>query len=239
MTTFERVHQAVISCTRCPRLVAYREQVAREKRRMYAQWSYWGRPLPGFGDPEARMLVLGLAPAAHGGNRTGRMFTGDRSGDWLYGAMHRFGFANQATSHHRDDGLALRDAYISAALRCAPPANRPLPQELANCQPFLLEELSLLARLQVVIALGKIAFDAYVAACRSRGVPVGSPRPQFAHGASYSLPHGVTLLGCYHPSQRNTQTGLLTVPMFNAVFSTARQILGPEGDRRGPTAETR
>lgn len=229
MSSFEELRETVVSCTRCPRLVVYRERVAREKRRMYADWEYWGRPLPGFGDPEARVLVLGLAPAAHGGNRTGRMFTGDRSGDWLYGALHRFGFANQATSTHRDDGLALDDLYISAPLRCAPPANKPLPEELANCQPYLLQELALLTRLRVVVALGRIAFDAYLAACRVQGVPVASPRPRFGHGVCYALANRVALVGSYHPSQQNTQTGRLTTPMFNAVFEMVRQLLDPPG----------
>ena len=180
MDTIEGLNQKIIACTKCPRLVEYREEVARTKRRMYRESEYWGRPLPGFGDPEARVLLVGLAPAAHGGNRTGRMFTGDRSGDWVYGTLHKFGFANQPTSLNREDGLALEDAYITAALRCAPPANKPLREELLVCRPYLLQELRLLKRLRVVVALGKIAFDAYLATCRelsTTGEYLPTPRP--------------------------------------------------------------
>jgi uracil-DNA glycosylase family 4 len=225
MDSFSTLSRTIIACTRCPRLVEYRERVARVKRRMYRDQEYWGKPLPGFGDPQARVLVLGLAPAAHGGNRTGRMFTGDRSGDWLFGALHRHGFANQPTSQRREDSLALHDAYVSAAARCAPPANRPLPQELANCQPYLLRELELLRRLRVVLALGQVAFDAYLAIHREREGPLKAPLPRFGHGASYAFPNGITLLASYHPSQRNTQTGLLTPPMFDAVFAAVRRLL--------------
>ena len=231
MSGFDELHSAIISCTRCPRLVEHRERVAREKRRMYLHWDYWGRPLPGFGDPQARVLVLGLAPAAHGGNRTGRMFTGDRSGDWVFGTLHRHGFASQPTSHHRDDGQSLQDAYISAAIRCAPPANKPTAEELAACQPYLLRELELLQRLRVVVALGGLAFGTYLAARKARGEALDSPRPRFGHGVSYLLPGGVTLLGCYHPSQRNTQTGRLTAEMFSAVFAAVRGLLPGEGYR--------
>ena len=231
MSDFAQLRSAIISCTRCARLVEYREQVARDKRRMYREWDYWGRPLSGFGDPKAEVLVLGLAPAAHGGNRTGRMFTGDRSGDWVFGTLHRHGFANQPTSRHRDDGLSLQGAYISAAIRCAPPANKPTADELAACQPYLLRELELLERLRVVVALGALAFATYLAARRERGEALASPRPHFGHGVSYPLPGGVTLLGCYHPSQRNTQTGRLTAEMFSAVFDTARGLVSREGRR--------
>ena len=205
----------------------YREGVARTKRRMYRDAEYWGRPLPGFGDPDARLLLVGLAPAAHGGNRTGRMFTGDRSGDWLYGALHKFGFANQATSTHRGDGLSLHDAYVTAAIRCAPPANKPLRDELLSCRPYLLAELASLTRLEVVVALGRIAFDAYLAAHRvslGAGAP-HFPKPAFSHGGVQPLPGGVTLVSSYHPSQQNTQTGRLTRDMFEGVFASVRRLL--------------
>ncbi len=227
MGTIDELHQEVIACTRCPRLVEYRQEVARTKRRMYREWDYWGRPLPGFGDPDARVLVVGLAPAAHGGNRTGRMFTGDRSGDWVYGTLHKFGFANQPTSLHRDDGLALEDVYITAALRCAPPANKPLREELLDCRPFILRELGLLKNLRVVVALGKIAFDVYLAAHAefSGGGALPAPRPRFGHGATHTLPDRTVLVASYHPSQQNTQTGRLTRPMFEDIFATVRGLL--------------
>ncbi len=224
--TLAELNSRIITCVRCPRLVDYREQVARVKRRMYRDSDYWGRPLPGFGDPRARVLLVGLAPAAHGGNRTGRMFTGDRSGDWVYGALHKFGFANQPTSVHRDDGTVLKDAYITAALRCAPPGNKPLVEEQAACLPYLVAELGLLTNLRVVVGLGKIGFDSYLAARRAVSpANVEKPRPRFGHGATYLLPTGETLVGCYHPSQQNTQTGRLTRPMFESVFAQARRIL--------------
>ncbi len=225
MQSLRVLNDRIIACRRCPRLVAHREAVARAKRRQFRDWTYWGRPVPGFGDPAARLLVLGLAPAAHGGNRTGRVFTGDRSGDWLYETLHRFGFANQAASTHRGDGLRLADCYIAAAVRCAPPGNKPTPEEFDACRPFLLEELRLLRRLRVVVALGKIAFEAYLRACRELGLAVPSPVPRFGHGAVYRLPWAVTLIGSYHPSQQNTFTGKLTRPMFQAVFRKVCQIL--------------
>lgn len=221
----ERVRQAIVSCTRCPRLTEYRQRVSQERPRRFFGWEYWSRPLPGFGDPEARVLVLGLAPAAHGGNRTGRMFTGDLSGEWLYGTLYQFGFASAPTSQHRNDSLALHDVYIAAALRCAPPENKPLRSELANCRPYLLRELGLLRRLRVVVALGKIAFDTYLAALQDLGGPLPQPRPRFAHGARYDVGQGVTLIASYHPSQRNTRTGLLTRAMFEGVFSDVRKVL--------------
>jgi uracil-DNA glycosylase family 4 len=178
----------------------------------------------GFGDPAARVLLIGLAPAAHGGNRTGRMFTGDRSGDWLFRALHQAGFASQATSRHRDDGLRLHDAYITAAIRCAPPANKPTPAEMAHCQPFLLEELSLLSRIRVVVALGKIGWDAYLRARRAAGLPVPRPLPRFGHGAEAVMADGVVLLGSFHPSQQNTFTGKLTRSMLRAVLMRARRL---------------
>ena len=225
MSTLEQLNQEIVACTKCPRLVDYLRQVAHRKRRMYMDWDYWARPIPSFGDVGARMLVLGLAPAAHGGNRTGRAFTGDRSGDWVYGTLYKFGFASQPTSSHRGDGLELHDAYISAAARCAPPANKPLPQELERCRPYLVRELKLLRGLRVVVALGKIAFDAYLAALRDLGGDMSRPRPRFGHCTLYSMPAGITLIGSYHPSQQNTQTGRLTQPMFESVFCRARQIL--------------
>lgn len=221
----------VIGCRHCPRLVVYRERVARARRRAFRDWEYWGRPLPGFGDPAARLMVIGLAPAAHGGNRTGRMFTGDRSGDWLFETLHRFGFANQPTSTHRDDGLRLTDAYINAAVRCAPPGNKPTKDELANCQTYLQRELRLLRALHVIVPLGRFAFDAYLSVRRVLGQPVPQPRPQFAHARVYELPD-IFLIGSYHPSQRNTQTGMLTHDMFDRVFSTARQLLAHQGEHR-------
>jgi uracil-DNA glycosylase len=221
----QRLQEEIVACTRCPRLVEHRETVALRKRRMYLDWDYWGRPLPSFGDPQARLLIVGLAPAAHGGNRTGRMFTGDRSGDWVFGTLHRFGFASSPESQRRDDGLTLHDAYITAALHCAPPANKPAPDEMAGCRPFLLQELELLTRVRVVVALGKIAFDAYLGTLPHRGLEVPSPRPRFGHNLEYTLEGGTVLLGSYHPSQQNTQTGRLTQEMFNAVFRKARELL--------------
>jgi uracil-DNA glycosylase family 4 len=214
----------IVACRRCPRLVRHREAVANRPPRRYVGQTYWARPLPGFGDARARVLIMGLAPAAHGGNRTGRMFTGDRSGDWLYRALHRAGFANQPTSLHRDDGLVLRDAYITAALRCAPPDNKPTPDELARCQPFLLEELRRLDRVAVVVALGKIGWDAYLRARRALGAPLPRPLPRFGHGAEARMPDGVVLLGSFHPSQQNTFTGRLTRPMLQGVFRRARTL---------------
>ena len=195
---------------------------------MYLDWTYWGKPVPSFGDPSARLLILGLAPAAHGANRTGRMFTGDRSGDFLYRTLHTFGFASSPTSRRRDDGLALHDAYISAVVRCAPPGNKPLREELASCRSYLLEELSLMRNVRVVVALGKIAFDSYLTTYPQRGFSLPSPRPRFGHQASFAMPDGVQLIGSYHPSQQNTQTGRLTPAMFEAVFRMARQTLGSE-----------
>ena len=192
----------------------------------FREWRYWGRPVPGFGDPRARVLVVGLAPAAHGGNRTGRIFTGDQSGDWLFAAFHRAGFANQPTSRSRDDGLRLHDAFVVAVARCAPPANRPTPEEIATCRRYLLGELALLARVRVVIVLGKVAHDGFLAAERARGHEVLRPAPGFAHAAEHRLPSGLVLLCSYHPSQQNTFTGKLTRPMLDAVFARARTLVG-------------
>lgn len=230
MQALEQLQRQIMQCTHCPRLVAYRGQIARTKRRQYRDWEYWGKPLPSFGDPRARLLVIGLAPAAHGGNRTGRMFTGDQSGDWLYGTLHRFGFANQPTAQHRADGLILRDAYISAAARCVPPDNKPSRDELANCRPYLVRELRLLRRVRVVVPLGKIAFDAYLAARRDLGLPPPTVRPDFAHQAVTRLPEGILLIASYHPSRQNTQTGRLTQAMFDAVFARVREELDASGD---------
>lgn len=219
------LNQQIVACASCRRLVDYRARVAAGKRRQYREWTYWGKPVPGFGDPRARLYVLGLAPAAHGGNRTGRVFTGDRSGDWLYEALHRFGFANQATSVHLDDGLRLSDCYIGATVRCAPPDNKPSPGEFLACRRFLLQEIQSLSRVHVVVTLGKIAFDHYLKARKELGWPVPTPAPRFAHRAVCRLPTGVTLIGSYHPSQQNTFTGKLTRPMFHAVFEEARRLL--------------
>jgi len=209
-----------MACERCPRLRRWCREVARTKVRRFADQEYWGKPVPGFGDAGARLLIVGLAPGAHGSNRTGRMFTGDSSGDWLYEALHRFGFANQPTSISRGDGLVLKDCYITASARCAPPANRPSPRELADCRPWLEAELALLTRVQVVIALGRIAHDAYLAA---RPSVAEAPKPRFAHGAMTRLIDGTTLLASYHPSRQNTNTGRLTRPMWHAIFRRARE----------------
>jgi uracil-DNA glycosylase family 4 len=208
----------IAACRACPRLVEWREQVAIEKRAAYRHETYWGRPIAGFGDPEATVVVLGLAPAAHGANRTGRVFTGDRSGDWLYRAMYRAGFANQPTSVAADDGLQLTGAWVTAAVKCAPPGNTPMPDERDACAPFLARELAMLDRSKVVVCLG--AFG-YAAACRHFGV---SRRPRFGHGTEVPLPNGVTLLCSFHPSQQNTFTGRLTEPMLDAVFARASEL---------------
>jgi uracil-DNA glycosylase family 4 len=221
----EQLQNDIMDCTRCPRLVAFRAQVALEKRRQYRHWEYWGKPLPSFGDALGRLLIIGLAPAAHGGNRTGRMFTGDQSGDWVYGTLHRFGFANQPTAHHRDDGLTLQDAYITAAAHCVPPANKPSAAELTACRTYLLRELPLLRQVRVVVPLGKIAFDAYLAARRELRPPPPQARPRFRHGIETALPEGILLLASYHPSRQNTQTGRLTQAMFDAIFARARAVL--------------
>ncbi|MCL6566346.1 MAG: uracil-DNA glycosylase [Acidobacteriia bacterium] len=219
------LNEQIVACRKCPRLVRWREAVARRKRRAYRDWDYWGRPVPGFGDPTAELLILGLAPAAHGGNRTGRVFTGDRSGDFLFRMLHRAGFANQPHSLHRDDGLRLHNAYICAAVRCAPPANRPRPEEIANCRPYLARELELL-RPRAVLALGKIAFDAFLALLVEQGKLPSRAGLRFAHGASYRLPGELPrLFAAYHPSQQNTQTGRLTPAMFLGVLRRIRRYL--------------
>lgn len=214
-----QLESEVISCRACPRLVEWREEVAATRRAAYADQTYWGRPIPGFGDPDARILVLGLAPAAHGANRTGRVFTGDRSGDWLFRAMHRAGLANQPTSVSIDDGLALTDAWVTAAVKCAPPANRPTPAEREACAGFLAAELAALERLRVVVCLGGFGYDA---ACRHLGL---RGRPRFGHGVEVEVPGGPTLVCSYHPSQQNTFTGRLTEPMLDAVFTRAVDLV--------------
>ncbi len=216
-----KLEKEVITCRRCPRLVAWREKVAREKRAAFADEDYWARPVPGFGDPAARLLVVGLAPAAHGANRTGRMFTGDRSGNWLYRALHRAGFANQPTSQHRGDGLELFDCWVTAPVKCAPPDNRPTTTERDNCQPYLEREAELLPVL-VVLALGGFAWDATLR-IYNRGPDAVRPKPRFGHGAEAQV-GGITLLGSYHPSQQNTFTGRLTEEMMDAVFGRAREL---------------
>lgn len=216
--SLERVTAEVVECRLCPRLVAWREEVGREKRAAFRDWEYWARPIPGFGDPDAELLIVGLAPAAHGGNRTGRIFTGDRSGDWLFRALYRAGYANQPTSVSRDDGLELHGAYIAAAVRCAPPQNRPTNEEAATCRPYLAREYALLPRVKVVVVLGAFALAAVSALLGLR------PRPRFGHGAESLLPDGRTLICSFHPSQQNTFTGKLTEPMFDAVFERARQV---------------
>jgi uracil-DNA glycosylase family 4 len=219
VTALGALAREIVECRRCPRLVAWREQVAREKRAAFRDWDYWGRPIPGFGDPRARVVLLGLAPAAHGGNRTGRVFTGDRSGDFLFAALHATGYANQPTSRHRDDGLALTDCFITAAVRCAPPANRPLPAERDACRDWLDRELALLPRARVIVCLGAYAWD----------VIAPRPRPRFAHGAEARAGR-YALLGCFHPSQQNTFTGKLTASMIEQVLGRARELADEGND---------
>jgi uracil-DNA glycosylase family 4 len=221
----ETLRRRVVSCSACPRLVAWREEVAREKRAAFAHEEYWGKPVPGFGDPRARLLVVGLAPAAHGANRTGRMFTGDRSGDWLYRALCRTGFANHPESVSRTDGLTLSDCYITAAVRCAPPQNRPTPKERDACRSFLETELDLLENVKVMVALGKFAYDQLWRILQDRGEALPRPRAAFAHGVEVSVRPGFTILGSFHPSQQNTFTGTLTEEMFDGIWARARARL--------------
>jgi len=225
MDSLERLEEEIISCRRCRRLVSYRQEVAEKRPPRYREWNYWARPLPGFGDPQARVLIFGLAPAAHGGNRTGRMFTGDRSGDLLIRTLYRFGFANQMRSEHREDGLALQDVYLTATLRCAPLQNKPSPSEMAACRRFLLRELGLLRSARVWVALGRVAFHAALNAFQETHQVSISPKPAFGHGQVHSLANGYTLIASFHPSQQNTQTGRLTPKMFNSIFDEARSIL--------------
>ena len=233
MTPLDRLERDVIACRRCPRLVEWREQVAVDKRAAYRDETYWGRPIPGFGDPEARIVVLGLAPAAHGANRTGRVFTGDRSGDWLYRAMHRAGLANQAESTSIDDGLELTDGWVTAAVKCAPPANKPTTDERDACEPFLEREFAGLDRATVVVCLGQFG---YQAACRHFGV---RPRPKFGHGVEVPVADGPTLICSFHPSQQNTFTKRLTEPMLDAVFARAVELAAELDDGRRAAADSR
>jgi uracil-DNA glycosylase family 4 len=229
--TLASVHQAIVSCERCPRLRRYCAEIARTKRKAYRDEVYWGKPVPGFGDPNAGVLLIALAPAAHGANRTGRVFTGDGpggSGDFLMGALHRAGFANIPTSRHPGDGLRLRGAFIAAAARCAPPDNKPTPEEIANCRPHLDAEIAALKGVRVVVGLGKIAFDAYLRLLQTHGISP-RPRPAFGHGVVQELPNGQTLIGCYHPSRQNTNTGKLTARMMDDVFGRVRRALGAAG----------
>ncbi|HTW31142.1 MAG TPA: uracil-DNA glycosylase [Candidatus Sulfotelmatobacter sp.] len=231
MTTNDRMpswltilNHDVVTCTRCPRLVAYREQVAREKRRAYRDWDYWGKPVPGFGDPHARVLIMGLAPGAHGSNRTGRPFTGDASGKFMYPVLYETGFASQPTATDRNDGMKLTNLYITAAVRCAPPDNKPLPSELAACSTFLDRELAGLENLKVIVALGKIGFDAYLNYLKRGDLLASKKAYIFKHGARYAMPNGKVLLASYHPSNQNTQTGKLTREMFVKIFQEAARI---------------
>ncbi|MDH3251222.1 MAG: uracil-DNA glycosylase [Ignavibacteria bacterium] len=223
-----RLQEEITLCRRCPRLVRWRERVAREKVRRHADREYWGRPLPGFGDPRARLLLVGLAPAAHGGNRTGRMFTGDESGNWLFRALHKAGFASQAESVDARDGLQLTDCYITAAVRCAPPANKPNAGEFMNCRHYLVQEIRLLENVRVVVGLGRIGFEGALKAFRDAEKARFDRKPGFTHGATYAS-NGITFIASFHPSQQNTFTGRLTEPMLNAVFRTARRHLHHEG----------
>jgi uracil-DNA glycosylase family 4 len=232
-----QLNRDIVACKKCPRLVAYREQIAREKRRAYREWDYWGKPVPGFGDRNARVLIMGLAPGAHGSNRTGRPFTGDASGNFMYPVLYETGFANQAAATDREDGLQLHDLYITAAVRCAPPDNKPLPEELSNCAPYLDLEIGGLKRLRVVVALGKIGFDAYLNYLKRRGLLRNKAGYVFAHGAEYDLPDGRVLLASYHPSNQNTQTGKLTRKMFVEIFKRTAELADKSIDgavRAGP-----
>lgn len=224
------LQQTMTECRLCPRLVQFREEVAARKRAAYRDWEYWGKPVPSLGSAGSRLLIVGLAPAAHGGNRTGRVFTGDRSGDFLFGTLHRFGFASQPTSQGKDDGLELQDAYITAAVHCVPPGNRPLPDEFRTCRRYLTLELTLLKNVRVVVALGRIAWQEIVRARKELSWPLPSPMPPFGHAANCPLDDNTVLICSYHPSQQNTSTGKLTQPMFDEVFRKARAIIG---DNRG------
>jgi uracil-DNA glycosylase family 4 len=219
----EKLQSTVISCQKCPRLIDHLKEVSNHKPKRYRDWDYWSKPLPSFGDPEARVLIVGLAPAANGGNRTGRMFTGDRSGEWLFNALYEFGFANQPNSLRRDDGFKLINCYITATIRCAPPGNKPLPEEIENCRPYFLSELDLLENVKVIIPLGQIAFIQTLKSLRLKGLEI--PPLSFGHGKVYPLPNGQTIITTYHPSQQNTQTGKLTKPMFHRIFKLVREKL--------------
>ena len=224
----EAIQAEIVNCFRCPRLVEWRERVAREKVRRFAHEEYWGRPVPSMGDSAARLLIVGLAPAAHGGNRTGRVFTGDRSGDWVFRALHRAGFANKPVSLHKGDGLKLIDCYITAVIHCAPPDNKPLPDEIRNCRPYLLAELELLKSVRVIVAFGRLAFDTALASVETDFGKI-TPRPKFSHGAEVDLRSNLKLIASFHPSQQNTFTGRLTEPMFDQIFARARAIIDRSG----------
>ena len=226
MDWHDKLNQRIVRCQLCPRLVPYRERIGREKKREFRDWDYWAKPLPSLGDPQARLLIIGLAPAAHGANRTGRMFTGDSSGRWLFRALHKAGLANQPSWQRRDDGLTLNGSYITAVCHCAPPDNKPLPKEIENCSVYLDEELKHLKNVRVVIVLGKIAFDNYLKALRQLGVALPKPLPRFAHNMVYQLGNNLpALIASYHPSRQNTNTGKLTEAMLDAVFARAKRLL--------------
>lgn len=225
MTSLSQLSHTILQCSKCPRLVRWREQVAKKPPCRYQGKTCWARPLPGFGDSKAGLLIVGLAPAAHGGNRTGRFFTGDQSGNWLYEAVYKFGFCNQQTSVDRNDGLKLKDCYITAAVRCAPPVNKPSRQEFERCRPYLVEQLRLFKHVRVVVVLGKIALDSFLKAYQENGGVIPKPRPQFRHGGSVRLQDDLILLASYHPSQQNAFTGKLTRKMFHAAFKKAREPL--------------
>jgi uracil-DNA glycosylase family 4 len=226
MDWHDRLNRRIVRCERCPRLVTYRERIGRERKREFRDWEYWAKPLPSFGDPSAQLLIIGLAPAAHGGNRTGRFFTGDSSGRWLFRALYKAGFASQPTWQRRDDGLKLVDCYITAVIHCAPPDNKPLPQEIEHCRAYFDEEMARLKGIRVVVALGKIAFDNYLKGLRRLGIALPKPLPQFAHNTVHKISDGLPeLIASYHPSRQNTNTGKLTEPMFDAVFARARRLL--------------
>jgi len=229
-TGLAKLQKAVVRCRKCSRLVDYLQEVPRHKPRRFRDWDYWAKPLPSFGDPEAQVLIVGLAPAAHGGNRTGRMFTGDRSGEWLFNALYQFGFANQPDSSRRDDGFTLTDCYITATIRCAPPKNKPLPEEIENCRPYFLQELDLLERVTIIVPLGQIAFAQTLKSLRMKGFEI--PPLTFGHGRVYPV-NGMTLITTYHPSQQNTQTGKLTEKMFHRVFEMAREKIGERVKGKG------
>lgn len=238
-SALQSLNEEVIRCERCPRLREHCLEVAREKRRAYRGWTYWGLPVPSFGDPQARLLIVGLAPGAHGANRTGRIFTGDRSGDFLYRALFDTGFASQPHSVSADDGLILRDAYIAASVRCAPPDNKPLPAEFANCRPYLERELDLLRNIRVVVVLGKLASDTYLGILKDRGIISGRAAFPFVHGAEHAIPGAPVLLASYHPSQQNTSTGRLTLDMLTSVFRRARGLCWSPGVMCFPAASDR
>jgi len=223
----DRLQNIVIQCQKCPRLVDYLKEASKHKPKRYRDWDYWAKPIPSFGDPDARLLIVGLAPAANGGNRTGRMFTGDRSGEWLFGALYQFGFANRPNSSSRDDDFALSDCYITATIRCAPPNNKPLPEEIENCRPYFLKELDLLKNIKVIIPLGQIAFTQTLKSLRLKGFEI--PPLSFGHGKVYNLPNGQVMITTYHPSQQNTQTGKLTRTMFHSIFKKVRKRLEDGG----------